>query len=275
LVDYGLLRKQGYIELGGISYLEGLLRSLRQGPVGVANLYGAAPFILPPVVLVGLALAFLRLRDRERALAWVVLVFSAASALTLFPRADRVHLYFALPAILVGAVYLWNRFRANLRPAGVLGLRVGALAWTTTGLVVLLLLPIVQVGSGEWQVSTIPRFRFALVRPAVEASALRTSRAFAARQPGPTLLLSPRAGFFYLVTGVQNPTPYDVPLMSALGRRGEEEVIAAIERGEVAYVCADWRGLTGHGPQRPWRLESFVRRELRKEVNLGFCTLYR
>jgi hypothetical protein len=274
LVDYGLLRKEGYIDIGGISYLEGLGQSLGQGAV-VPSLYWTAPFILLPAVLVGLAVAFRGARGRERARAWVVLVFSAASALALFPRADRRHLYIALPAILVGAVYLWNRFRANLRPPWVLGLRAGALAWTTTGLVALLLLPIVQVRSGEWQVSTIPRFGLALVRPGVQASALRAAEAFATRRQGRTLLLSPKAGFYYLVTGVQNPTPYDVPLMSALGRRGEQEVIAAIARREIEYVCVDWGGLTSFGPQRPERLERFVRRGLTKEGRLGFCTLYR
>jgi hypothetical protein len=94
----------------------------------------------------------------------------------------------------------------------------------------------------------------------------------AAAAASPVFLLTDEAGFYYLISGVKNPTSIDYPLVSSMGRNGETKMIQAIKASKTGFVC-----LKSHGEPllRPARLESFVRSELQFINRLGFCDLYR
>jgi hypothetical protein len=88
----------------------------------------------------------------------------------------------------------------------------------------------------------------------------------------PVFILHPSASLYYLLTGVQNPTPFDYPIVSAFGCNGQAEVIAAIEQQRVGYVCM---GSLGSYALKPARLESYVQEHMEPIRDVGFCTLYR
>ena len=60
--------------------------------------------------------------------------------------------------------------------------------------------------------------------------------AAAGRRP---FIISLAAGFYYLTTGVRNPTPYDYPAPSAFGLKGEAQLMDALRRREISEVCLD------------------------------------
>ena len=84
------------------------------------------------------------------------------------------------------------------------------------------------------------------------------------------LLLVPDAGFRYLTAGLQNPTPFDFPLVTTFGRDGERRVVDDLASGRIERVCI--------GPDlsdlEPTQIVTYVRATMRTEARLGFCTLY-
>jgi hypothetical protein len=85
-------------------------------------------------------------------------------------------------------------------------------------------------------------------------------------------LITMDAGFYYLATGLVNPTPFDYPAASAFGRQGEAQLIDALSRREIPEACIDpeYEGTF----LAPRKLPPFVRREMRPLGDLGACILY-
>lgn len=77
------------------------------------------------------------------------------------------------------------------------------------------------------------------------------------------------------MAGLKNPTPFDYPLATAFGRKGESEVVAAISRRQICTVCLDSRGLSPLTPLRPVILVRYVQEHMELSRDLGFCTLHR
>ena len=93
----------------------------------------------------------------------------------------------------------------------------------------------------------------------------------AAANGAPVFLLTSDAGFYYLVSGIRNPTPIDYPLVASMGRDGEERLIAAIRSRHLSLVCVR----PFPDPLlRPARLEKYVQTEMHFVSHLGFCDLY-
>jgi hypothetical protein len=92
----------------------------------------------------------------------------------------------------------------------------------------------------------------------------------ATRGDSRVLLLLPDAGFRYLTTGLQNPTPFDFPLVTTFGRNLQRRVIDSIASDQIRQVCLgrSWFGL------EPTQLVNYVRANMRARSQLGFCTLY-
>ena len=51
------------------------------------------------------------------------------------------------------------------------------------------------------------------------------------------MLLLPNASLLYLTSGVENPTPHDYPLLTAIRRDGQLETIEQLQSGALRRVC--------------------------------------
>ena len=89
---------------------------------------------------------------------------------------------------------------------------------------------------------------------------------------GPLFLATSKAGFYYLLSGVPNPTPFDYPLATAFGRTGQEELVARIRRGEIAAVCL---GFSGGGDLTPRPVVDAVRTTMKPGLPMPLCRVYR
>lgn len=280
LWEYGFATKGSYTDRGAISYRLGtdLQLSLVRRPVdglvdagnAVVHAYDLVLYALVPAVLVALVAAWFRARNEDRVRVAVIGLFSLAAAAAIVPRADTAHLSFVFPVLLVGGWYA-ARVLAGPRPRG---LRLAA------ALVLVVLAPVVlaraawpplQLARGDTRLSGLPHARGVFVEPAVEDELARAA-ARLEREPRPLFLATPEAGILYLTAELENPTPYDFPVATALGRHGEDELAADVERGRFAAVCVDF-GL--EAPLVPDRLAAAIERTLEPGEDLGPCRVYR
>ena len=93
-----------------------------------------------------------------------------------------------------------------------------------------------------------------------------------ARADEPQFLAMREAGFYYLLSDVRNPTPYDFPLATAFGRTGQEELVARIRRGEIAAVCL---GFSRGGDLTPRPVVDAVRTTMKPGLPMPLCRVYR
>jgi hypothetical protein len=143
-----------------------------------------------------------------------------------------------------------------------MGVGFGATAWESAR----------RVLSEDYALLRLPHFEFVMLRRSEIAQLQRNSEALvAAANRAPVFLLTSDAGFYYLVSGIRNPTPIDYPLVASMGRDGEERLIAAIRSRHVSLVCVR----PFPDPLlRPARLEKYVQTEMHFVSHLGFCDLY-
>jgi hypothetical protein len=278
LWDYGFAHKDQYVERGSISYLEGIHRQwelVRQPADGVVDLasgvvhaYELVAYFLVPAVLIALAVAWSRSRGEERMRVAVVAAFTLAAAASIFPRVDVSHMSFAFPVILVGGLYAIN---ALVPPAHLRTVAVVALVVLAPVVAARALWPVAQLAQGTTRFSELPHTRGVLVEPSVETEIAGAAAALA-REPKPVFLATSEAGLLYLVSGIENSTPYDYPLATAFGRAGEERLAADVEGGRFAVVCVDF------GPDLdlvPTRLAAAIESSMVSGEDLGPCRVYR
>ena len=204
--------------------------------------------------------------DRTRAA--VVLGFTLAAVATVYPRADIFHVSFVVPIAVVGGLYAARMLvsERHLRIAAVVLLVVFAPAALARGLG-----PVVQLAQGTTTLSSLAHTRGVAVDPPVKDTLARTAEALAA-EPGPVFIATPEAGILYLVSGVENVTPYDYPLATAFGTDGEARLAADIEAGRFAAVCMNYGGEIGLMPPR---LVAAIEGSLVPAEDLGSCRMYR
>jgi hypothetical protein len=277
LWEYGFAAKGAYTDRGAISYRLGvdLQLSLVRRPVdglvdagnAVVHAYDLVLYALVPAALAALVVAWARSRGEERGRVLVVGLFAVAAAAAIFPRADTAHLSFVFPVLLLAG---WYAARLLVDAPG---LRVAA------AVVLVALAPVVvaraawpplQLAQGDTGFSGLPNARGVLVEPAVEEE-IEAAAARLRAATGPVFLGTPEAGILYLTSGLENPTPYDFPVATALGRHGEAALAAAVEGGRFETVCVDF-GL--EGPLVPDRLAAAIDRTLEPGDDLGVCRLY-
>jgi len=277
LVDYGFVNKVTYVQTAGISYLSHLflLPALLQTPSWAAlrRFYVLAPYLLPPLVLGG-ALVVAWKERRERPTALTVFFFAGAAFLGLFPRVDPDHFIYAMPPLFIGTGYVWRRLKPALSKSWTVGTVIALIAWLGVGLFGQIS-KFGALATSADDFSRLPHFRAALI-PAPQ-SALIEARARALIDEaanGPVFLLFPEAGFYYLITGLKNPTPFAYPLITAFGLDGQERTRAAIATGEIRSVCA--RFDSGYGASlEPRLLQDYVKKTLAAVKDLGLCTVHR
>ncbi|HQR67501.1 MAG TPA: hypothetical protein PLB02_08915, partial [Thermoanaerobaculia bacterium] len=275
LLEYVVLNKGTYLRDAGIPYVEGVATALRRlvppprGGSEVLELVAALRSLALPAALALFLVAGARRTGPDRRSAAVLALFSLSSLSALYPRADITHLPYALPVPLLAAVWA-------LAPAG--GERTaraaGLLAAGLLGAIVLGVLLRGPVGllRGTWTFLGLPHVRGVVV-PASSAPDTRRRAAELRRAADgrPLFLLMWDAGFWSLVSGVRNPTPYDFPLSTAFGRTGEARLLLDIESGRLSRVClaSSWDERL-----RPVMAEDGVPLLMRKAGPAGPCTLY-
>ncbi|MBI1762630.1 MAG: glycosyltransferase family 39 protein [Acidobacteria bacterium] len=278
LFDYAVANKQTYLKLGGISYFAGLreLGQMLVAPLSCCALlrvYVDLIYLLPPLTLGGLALLWRRrLAVAERQALAVVSCFLGAALLTLYPRADHLHLDYIAPVLLIGVLAGWQQLCVQWRTPWAAYVERAAVLSLVFGLALFLASSLRNLRSAQTAWVNLPHYRYKLLRAdelLLKQTQAERLRARAASEP--VLLLSGAAGFYYLVTGLPNPTPFDYPLATALGRHGETDIIAALAQKRIRAVCLERRG----DQLAPARLEHYVIENLQREEDLGECTLYR
>ena len=270
----GFLNKVTYLEHAGVGYLESSIQLVRLLPTlslwdSLAVAYDLDRYLVPPLAAAALLAAWFRVDRQRRAPLTVVFVFAAAGVLGVLPRADTEHMIHAMPLLIVGLAYglreAWPS-RTAWKRVGIAAL----LAWFGFGLAQALMTPAVQVGRGAMRVSTLPHFRWALIPNATEEDFTARARMLAAAGEQPFLLI-PEAGFYYLLTGLRNPTPYDYPYVTTFGPHGQRDVIASIEQGRIKTVCFAVRGPI---VLRPDELARYVQEQMTRGEDAGACTVY-
>ncbi|MFN0169582.1 MAG: hypothetical protein ACKV22_24435 [Bryobacteraceae bacterium] len=268
-IDYVFLNKTAYLSSGLGQFRPAWeVRSVLVGldpwrAIPEVMFHSPLLLLLAPLALVLVWLAGRRARE-ERSKSIVVAGFVAAGASILFPQLALPHLIGAAPILLAGLQFAGSRIPIG-RPLVVLACAwlAGAFMWTC-------LRPIPQLIRGQWVLMAehpysgmwINRDHYLAFRNTVDA--LRRSGAS-------PFLLTYDAGSLYLATGLRNPTPFDVPAGTAMGRHGEQQVIAAVEAGRVRSVCLNTRW---PGDNSPRRLIAYVKNHLRRGEPMGSCVIY-
>ena len=130
-----------------------------------------------------------------------------------------------------------------------------------------LLVPVAWV-QGQLVVSSLPAFEG---MPLSQISEDETERVVQGIRPGESLFfVTETAGFFYLVTGAHDPTPYDVPATSNIGSRELASIGEDVRSGTIGRACFGGRRAYTENPSlRPFAVERVLRRELRPVADLG------
>jgi len=276
-LDYGLINKQAYLRLAGIPYTDGLqgaLRSLQalspratieQGLWTLRFMAFLLPFIAGVFWIAGLS----RIPATKRPHWAAIGLFAGAAFLGVFPRADYAHLIYAIPTLWIVILGAWSAIKIR---SWKITIERGAGAFIALALLLALSAPSIRVLQGRLTISTLPHFYGPLIDPALQTRIQEEAEQLQARAPDNSLfLLFPTAGFYYLVAGLHNPTPFDFPTATSFGRNGQKEVIQAIREGRIHRICYwrwDWN-------LRPVEIETFVEQEMEYVEDLGICKLYR
>jgi hypothetical protein len=208
-------------------------------------------FVLPFIDYVGLFWIWCQSRDRY---ARILLLFLTASFVNVFPRADRGHLAFAAPCLLLSLLYIWQ----HIKLSSVLRYFV---SWGVYG-GVLWCFPVLAVYKLAQQhqktmpcLCRIPHFQGILVHPRIQETLCAELEIIKQNTSTtqPTFFLTPAAGFYYLATGIPNATPFDYPFITTFGKNGMQELMQTLTQHSFKIFIDPHRGKLW-----PTLLENFV-----------------
>ncbi len=240
-LNYGFLSKGPYLRLASIRYVD-QLRELFLFPFspswqGLRQAYFNLPWLLPLIVLPGLAFLRFRLSGADRRFTALLFFFSIASIAGSYPRFDFAHMGILIPGLGLGLFFIGRRFQAL---AGLRTRRLvffAGLVWLSAGGLFLGLHAARSLlGQGSCR-SDLPHFRHMPIRCGEYENLVRTTEWI--RQAAPNrrvFLLDVQCGFYSLAAELENPTPYDFPLTTMIGRTGHERLLSMIEKGEIGAV---------------------------------------
>jgi hypothetical protein len=92
---------------------------------------------------------------------------------------------------------------------------------------------------------------------------------------GKVFILREDAGFWYLITGTENPLPFDIPEVSDFGADGQSGVIRRLAAGEATWVCVKPVPEVGNGMLEPRRIRHWVRKHFDYVATIRQCDMYR
>ena len=270
LWEYGFAAKGAYVRVGGVSFLDsvrGWLESVSQVPttMGLAEgLHGIV--VVLPIAVLAAVIAAARQLDRR---GWMLVIFAAAATATAFPRWDRFHMAYAVPTHLLALSYAVSRHELISQHAG---LRRLATAAVLTLVLVVAVQPLVIVAREHRRPASLPFFRGVMMPPAEEARLAAAARRLRNAAAGrPVFILSTDAGFWYLSSDVDNPTPFDIPVATAVGSSGATWLRTELAHGGIDQVRLD------NGPPNRLTLDavrSFARDHFEPGPDIGPCTIF-
>jgi hypothetical protein len=273
-LDYAFLNKGTYLTVARVPYLGELtdyfelLQSI--AAFDLQNVVEQQPLVLPLLLLPALAV-LIHSRRRIDIGVTVLAGLGLAEAVSLFPRADLEHVVSAVPGVLVVALTAWHLAGFGLTAAWRRGVEAACVVVVLAGLTVRLGASASALANDDRAWSDAPHLEDVLMYRARADEITAHARALRAAAPsGRLFLLVPDASLYYLVSGLENPTPFDYPLVTAFGRTGESGLVLSIEEGRLRRVCM--RLISG--PMAPARLQQSVLRHLRPIRDLGPCVLY-
>jgi hypothetical protein len=279
------LAKGAYLSLGAVSYRTTLVSQLgtlvRPGAwrdLLVGNdrdlLLASPRALLPVVTAVLLAAAWTAwwrmggMRRMDASLA-VVTVFAVASFAAAYPRYESVHLGLMAGPLIIACATALGRF--NMPVGRVVQRAVAALAigWS----IFVLAGPVADWRSGRVHVG-LPHFAGAWTSQAQRNRAVETvqrlDRGIPSRR---AFLVVGTASFYYLSAGIKNPTRFDYPAATVIGRREADEIVRDVHAGTVTEACLE--DAPSAAPDlRPLALEERLRRIMRPGPDLGLCRLW-
>ena len=276
-VHHGIATQGEYLRDASVSYLSEIGRWVEtfsaDWPAGGPSALRDTSMVLPLIALPLIALVAVTARGRDRPRMWTLFGFGAAAVAGVHPRWDAVHLRHAAPILLlgltIGALTVRRRF----------GLRTRRVSSILAVAVVVLAVASLVGRSGLRLVSdprsALPQFWPALANSNEEqmirwAGQLETATA----DLRPTLILVPSASFYYLVTDMQNVTPFDYPL-SVIISDASKRLIEDLRSGRIRSVCfrgSDWAAV--FETLEPRLVTEFVEREMRPVAVTEACTIY-
>jgi hypothetical protein len=228
------------------------------------------------LVLPAITVAWWRAPEEARGTATIVLLFSGAAVLVIYPRPDEPRVAATITPLLAASAWLWARPPRSVRRARTLAGRAAIAVCLTVGLSGLIATRVATFPGGAIRRAALPHLRGVPIAPRdhalleADVAALGTLVAAGA----PAWLISHRAGLYYLLAGIRNPTPYDYPLITALGRTGQAGMIAALDRGAIPLVCVDRLRLPGDKTLWPAQVVEHVRRTMRLRGTAGAWTCF-
>ncbi len=271
--------KGAYVSFGGISLTEGLADALEKvWPPHAArpfDLLHALGFLIAPVAVIVPFCTGMLLRGGCGPVLVPVACFSVASFAAVFPRADRIHVTYMLPLLLVG--FWWGlSLLSALRPRRLAHgsravLKRMSIATLFVFLVGTVLWPGLEWVRGDRTVCQLPGFRGPLVSTRQERRLQRLRADLVPRVSGRRVFfLSPRAGFWYRTLELPNPTPVDFPYRSLLTAERRQRIITALKSGGIHVVCVE----EVDSPLWPARLHAQIGRDFDFEGSVGPLRLY-
>jgi hypothetical protein len=275
LAEYFVVERTAAIPTSSIPYTDGIKWFMHlagdlvflQNP---AETLQYSMYVIVPIVAVLLFGLYLRRRSEDGVRAFTLFCFSIAAGLSIYPRSDVWHVLYLGFVFVLGLIFVADRLlTARLLRGAVLGTLslclVGGFAeliWDAT----------VRIERLDYQYVRLPHFEYAMAPGAkIEQMKRDIGTLKEAAVTSPVFLLTDEAGFYYLISGIKNPTSIDYPMVAAMGKNGEADMIQAIQASKGSWVCVE----SYREPLlRPARVEEFIRSQLQFVKRLGFCDLY-
>jgi hypothetical protein len=188
------------------------------------------PFLAAPLFVWALA----RRRDLLGA---ILTLFCAAGLAVVAMRADYAHLAAALPLLLLACVYAWEVLAP--RPTRPIRTAIAVLLVMAVGvrLVSAVAEPFFRSGPQRRVETALPHFQGAPLSFSVADDGKKAIAELRSSSAKAVFILSLRAGFLYLGSGRENPTPYDYP--DGMTSAEQKQVIEAVKTGRVDAIWFD------------------------------------
>lgn len=277
-LDYGFFGHGAYARLAQQPYLHqlaagfALLDPLSLGGLRQAG-YALPILLLPLVAAAALAGAFLRGSGPRLPTIVTAAAFGAAAFAGAYPRYQPGHLIYAMDALLVATIAAWAGLRPAIPRRWTGGALVLVIVWTIGSTAVVFGTRMAKIASGELVAVGLPHFSGTLADPH-DPPDRAAAAALAAVPGGSVFIVSRVAGFYYLASGVRNPTPFDVAFPTAFGRDGQRDLIRALHRRAIPAVCLA-PPIPGLKPAlRLAALERAIKQVMVRGRDLRVCTLY-
>jgi hypothetical protein len=161
-----------------------------------------------------------------------------------------------------------------MAPAVRRGVRGAAIAFTAASAVWLAAPHVRELVRGRARLADLPHFTGVLTsaRAIDEAGTLAETLAEEARAGRRPFVCAHQAGFWQLVSGIPNPTPFDYTMNASFGPTGQAAVIAAIVDGRIGVV---WLDPDMPRAMRPTELEDYIRSHLVRDGSAGDFEVWR